>query len=432
MNSNFDLNIKNYTIKELEDLFELPSNYDESIIEIQETKLRQNIITDRSIVALTKNNTLDFINRVKKTLMENLKKNLTPGTNVARLAKNWDNIYNMNKTLESSDVINAGSTNIIKRESTPYGQSSPSEFYQGSINPLNKRILRQNINIDTRFRDNYYTTTASNFHVDLPLRLTEVVSLQLSALEIPNTFYVISQVFGNNFFVLETPGVEPLVVTIPDGNYDYLGLQNYINNFLVSLSPPLPAPPNPYSSIQFIADANTPGGSGPQGGSGKMIVGLTSTATITSFSINFLTDRYGNDDRQTPLPLKLGWLMGFRNGYYENNTTYVSEGIINLLGPRYIYLVVDDFNNSVLDGFYGAFTSSILNKNILARISLQGSVFNYLSKDNFNLISTTRQYFGPVDIQKLQIQLLDEYGRILNLNNMDYSFCLTFQTVYDL
>jgi hypothetical protein len=225
---------------------------------------------------------LDFINRVKKTLIENLKKNLTPGTNVARLAKNWDNIYNMNKTLESSDVINAGSTNIIKRESTPYGQSSPSEFYQGSINPLNKGILRQNINIDTRFRDNYYTTTASNFHVDLPLRLTEVVSLQLSAFEIPNTFYVISQVFGNNFFVLETPGVEPLVVTIPDGNYDYLGLQNYINNFLGGTGVP-----SAYNGIQFIADVNTSGGLGPQGGSGKMIVGLTSTATITSFSINF-------------------------------------------------------------------------------------------------------------------------------------------------
>ena len=48
--------------------------------------------------------------------------------------------------------------------------------------------------------------------------------------------------------------------------------------------------------------------------------------------------------------------------------------------------------------------------------------------DFFSLITTPRQYFGPVDIQKLQIQLLDEYGRILNLNNMDYSFCLTFQT----
>ena len=95
-----------------------------------------------------------------------------------------------------------------------------------------------------------------------------------------------------------------------------------------------------------------------------------------------------------------------------------------------------DFNNSVLDGFYGTFNSSIINKNILARISLQGNAFgnsfNILSKDNFSLITTPRQYFGPVDIQKLQIQLLDEYGRILNLNNMDYSFCLTFQTIYEL
>ena len=425
MNSNFDLNIKNYTIKELEELFELPGNYDESIIEIQETKLRENILSDRSIVVSIKNNTVDFINKVKKTLVDNLNKNMTPNTNVARLAKNWENIYNMNKTLESSDLVKAGSTNIIKRPVTPYGQSSPSEFYEGTINPLNKRILRQNINIDTRFRDNYYTTTASNFHVDLPLRLTQVVSLQLSALELPSTFYVISQVFGNNFLVLETQGVAPLVITIPDGNYDYLGLQNYLNNFLTTLGGG-----NPYSQIQFLADANTPGGTGPQAGSGKMIVG--STSGTLDFSINFLTDRYGNEDRQTPLPLKLGWLMGFRNGLYENNTTYISEGIIDLLGSRYIYLVVDDYNNNVLDGFYGAFTSSVLNKNILARISLNGSVYNYLSKDNFNLISTPRQYFGPVDIQKLQIQLLDEYGRILNLNNMDYSFCLTFQTVYDL
>lgn len=424
MNSNFDLNIKNYTITELEELFELPRNYDESILEIQETKLRQNIMTDRSIISVTKNNTLDFINKVKKTLLENLKTHLTPNTNISKLAKTYSNVYNLDKSLHKSDTIESGSTYIIKQPPTPYGQSSPSEFYQGTINPLNKRILRQNINIDTRFRENYYTSSAANFHVDLPLRLTEVVSLQLSALELPNTFYVISQVFGNNFFVLEISGEEPLVVTIPDGNYDALGLQNYINNFLGGTGVPVA-----YNSIQFLADANT-GSSGGQGGSGKMVVG--STSGTLNFSINFLTDRYGNDDRQTPLPLKLGWLMGFREGYYENNTTYVSEGIINLLGPRYIYLVVDDFNNSVLDGFYGAFTSSILNKNILARISLQGSVFNYLSKDNFPLISTPRQYFGPVDIQKLQIQLLDEYGRILNLNNMDYSFCLTFQTIYDM
>jgi hypothetical protein len=289
---------------------------------------------------------------------------------------------------------------------------------------LFKRILRQNVNIDTRFRSNYYATNASNFNVELPLKISQVVSLQLSALEMPNTFYVISQVFGNNFFVLEISGLTPLIVTIPDGNYDYLSLQEYINNYLQTVGT------GNYQNIRFLSDINTPLGTGPAAGSGRMVAGST-TGTI-AFSLNFVTDRYGNEDRQTPLPLKLGWLMGFREGYYENALTYVSEGIINLLGPRYIYLVVDDFNNNVNDGFYAAFSSSILNKNILARISLQGSVFNLMSKDNFNLITTPRQYFGPVDIQKLQIQLLDEYGRILNLNNMDYSFCLTFQTIYEL
>ena len=410
MNSNFDLNLNNYTIIELEELFELPPNYDETIIEIKETKLRQHIISDKNVISSTKTNTLDFINKVKNKLCENLNKNIN----------NFKNIYNLDKTLDKSNTIDAGSTYIIEKPITPYTQSSPSEFYQGTINPLNKRILKKNINIDTRFRENYYATLASNFHVNLPLKLSKVVSLQLSALELPNTFYVISQIYGNNFFVLEIVNEEPLIVTIPDGNYDYIGIQNYINNFLSTQS-------GNYPNIQFLIDINTGGG---QSGSAKMVVG--STAGTINFSINFVTDRYGNDDKQTPLPLKFGWLIGFRDGYYENNTTYVSEGLINLLGPRYIYLAIDDFNNSVLDGFYGAFNSSIINKNILARISLQGSAFNILSKDNFSLITTPRQYFGPVDIQKLQIQLLDEYGRILNLNNMDYSFCLTFQTIYEL
>ena len=421
MDTNFDLNIDNYTIKELEELLELPNSYDESIIEMKEIKLRENIISDKSILSSTKNMTLDFINDVKKKLKANQKSNLNP---ISKLAKNWENIYNIDKSLQKSDIIDAGNTNIIKREVTPYGQSSPSEFYQGTINPLNKRILRQNINIDTRFRENYYTSSATNFHVDLPLKLSKVVSLQLSALEFPNTLYVISKAYGNNFFVLEVLNAEPLIVTIPDGNYDYLALQEYINNFLSTIAPV------EYNNIQFLSDINTQFGLGPRGGSGKMIVGSKTGDVI--FSINFLTDAYGNKDNQTPLPLKFGWLIGFRNGYYENNTTYISEGIINLIGPKYIYMVVDDFNNNVVDGFYAAFTSSILNKNILARVSLQGTVFDVISKDNFNLITSPRQYFGPVDIQKLQIQLLDEYGRILNLNNMDYSFCLTFQTLYDL
>ena len=427
-NAKFDLSISNYTKSELEQLFDLPSNYDESIVEMQETKLRQNIVSDKSITHSVKNQTLNFISEVKKTLIVNImggggggSQNKNVLNEAASIAKKY---YNFDKGLVKSDVVSSGNTFIIDKPITPYGQSQPSEFYQGAFNPLNKRSLRQNINIDTRFRENYYTTQSTNFHLDLPIRLTQVVSLQLSALEMPTTFYAVSSVFGNNFFVLQIDGLDPLIVTIPDGNYNYLSLQNYINNFLTSQSVVA------YKTIQFLSDINTPSGTG-SGGSGKMVVAY-SAATTTNFTINFQTDRYGNEDRQTPLPLKLGWLMGFREGYYENNIAYVSEGIIDLTGPKYIYLVIDDFNNSVNDGFYGAFTSSVLNKNILARISLQGSVFTTFTQNNLLLVTTSRQYFGPVDIQKIQVQLLDEYGRILNLNNMDYSFCLTFQTLYNL
>ena len=86
----------------------------------------------------------------------------------------------------------------------------------------------------------------------------------------------------------------------------------------------------------------------------------------------------------------------------------------------------------VNNNFYAAFNSSILNKNILARISLQANNFNILQQNNLNLISTPREYFGPINLQTMNVQLLDEYGRIVDLNNMDFSFCLNLTTVYDL
>ena len=104
------------------------------------------------------------------------------------------------------------------------------------------------------------------------------------------------------------------------------------------------------------------------------------------------------------------------------------------MGPsRYIYLVVDDYNNNVNNNFYSAFNSSILNKNILARISLQPVLaFETFAQNNLNIVTTPREYFGPVNIKNINIQLLDEYGRIMDLNFMDFSFCLTLITVYDL
>ena len=44
----------------------------------------------------------------------------------------------------------------------------------------------------------------------------------------------------------------------------------------------------------------------------------------------------------------------------------------------------------------------------------------------------TRIYFGPTDIAKLHIKLYDEFGRIVDMNNCDYSFTLEVEVLYDL
>ena len=49
----------------------------------------------------------------------------------------------------------------------------------------------------------------------------------------------------------------------------------------------------------------------------------------------------------------------------------------------------------------------------------------------YTQLNRSRNYFGPVNISKLHISLLDEYGRILNLNNMDWSMALLFECIYN-
>ena len=75
-----------------------------------------------------------------------------------------------------------------------------------------------------------------------------------------------------------------------------------------------------------------------------------------------------------------------------------------------------------------------LQKNIIARITPNKEIepIKVLFQNDFGLVSPPREYFGPINIQILNIQLLDEYGRIVDLNNMNYNFCLSLITIYDL
>ena len=416
----FDLNLKNYEKKELEEMFELPENYNESILDEKEIKLKEFIFNNNKINQETKLKTMEFIKEAKKKLVTEI------GDVIKGLEKKVTDVYHTNTKLTPSNIIQETGHMVQQRPPTPYLSSYPGVIYPGEINPLKRIVQDQSLNIDTRFRDDYFNTQSTNFHINLPIRFYKIVSMQLSNIELPTSFYTISKQLGNNFFTIKLPDTdESQTINIPSGNYEYQDLMDYINNELFNLG----------SNFQYI-NFSTNIKNGTTSGSGNLVVGINYTTypsgqDLFSYSLDFQADKYGIEDKNTPLPLKFGWLLGFRNGIYINNETYVSEGIIDLQGPKYAFLVVDDYNNNVNNSFYSAFNSSLLNKNILARISIQ-SAGKFSGFSEKNMTFSLRNYYGPVDIQKLQIQLLDEYGRIIDLNNMDFSFCLILQSVYDL
>ena len=409
---NFDLNIENYNRDELIEMFELPSNFDKNIVEIKEAKLKDSIINNKEINKDTQLNTLNFLIKAKNIILNGSKSdNKLKDLAIAA--------YHSNFELKTTSLEDPGEHMLQVRPNVPYITSQPSEFFKGIINPLKKRTIIKNINIDSKFRENYYTSSSTNFNLVLPLTMNDVLQMQLSAIELPTTYYVVSKQYGNNFFNISVNG-SSTVVNIPDGNYNQVTIMSAINNQLALLGAP-------YNAVTFtinLTNATT--------GSGQTLVGFYDISGNTSLELNFQADRFGNDDRGTPLPLKFGWALGFRNGIYTNNLNYVSESVVDITGPKYVFLAIDDYNNNVSNNFYSAFNSSLLNKNILARISLQANTFNVLEQSNSLVTTTPRQYFGPVNIVNMNIQLLDEYGRVVDLNNMDFSFCLNLITVYDL
>ena len=200
---NFDLNINNYTKHELREMFELPIAFDKTTFETKETKIRDNIINNKEINKETQVNTLNFLIKARDILLNDSSSN--QNNDVSNVIEKLESIYNSNFQLKPSTIEYPSEHMVQDRKDKPYLSSYPSQYFPGVINPIKKKTNTLNLNIDSRFRDNYYSTSSSNFMVYLPMQLSDVLSIQLAAIELPITFYTVSKQFGNNFFTLKIP-----------------------------------------------------------------------------------------------------------------------------------------------------------------------------------------------------------------------------------
>jgi len=259
------------------------------------------------------------------------------------------------------------------------------------------------VNIDTKFRDEYNSNVTSDYNITLPERITDVHSISVTNVEIPMTFFNISENLGNNAMK-----VGSTAVVVPDGEYTITTLVAALEAMRTALS----------LAITFTTANN------------KIII----TAVTGTFAIDFGVDSSGGFAKYN-FKSRLGWLMGFRTQTYSisssGTTTMTSEFLADLSGPRYLYLVVDEFTgNGNQKSFISPLPSSVINKNILARIPMNKQFYAFMSVlplSTDDLLSDIRSYTGKVDIQKLNVQLVNENGIPMNLNGADFSFCLQIE-----
>lgn len=439
--SNIDLDIKNYNLQEIEEFFKLKKGYTVSDLEEKAYKIREILLSSDNVKKEFKRDVIVFCTAAKQWLLfskfgeqyvEPLSKNENrgpidkdnyqlPPTTVPK----YNNLNPTNIPIALTNEIANKNSEVIYQDGKPFIYTDSSEFFKGTLNPLNTRIINKTLSIDTKYRQNFDTTKSSDFSIQLPSKINKVVSMQLSNIEFPMCFYNVSENYGNNylFIYLNTKPPEnkeyTKTIIVPDGIYSAIALVSKIN----ALFAPNGEDVNDlFSFISLSIDIDADGN-----GTGKTFI-VANNQTINMIGFDFTRNKQGIPE-QIDYKTKIGWNLGFIKKKYFGKTQYTSETVTDVKTIKYIYLAVDDYQKSVNNLFLEPFNNSTINENILARISLSSEDFTVLME---NLITEPRKYFGPVDLQRLKIQLFDDHGRILDMNNCDYSFVINLKLLYDI
>ena len=449
MEPSFDLDINNYTTDDLMRFFKLEDNYSLEDLNIKEEKLATSILSvdNQKYNSKMKFDIINFI-KLAKDLLISFKHDMETNNEIK---KNIAKFVNKDKDLNVGKIINPLSEhqalqyNIIPKE---------------SINGYNYDVTTSIYVFNTFGRNDFYISTASNSTYDLPVKWKNVISIQLSSATIPNVMYAFNYEEGTDQIYIEEDNTGFAgIVTIPAGNYSPFSL----SVGPISLIPEASFP-------EALTDAiNNQLGTGTRFTvtidiSNRKTTITNSTHTFSMFTLN--KDTYNDPNGVTKNPTQasclnpfsnrinidygvnppdkktippdiyastMGYLMGYREIVYSGLKSYTSESIFANIYANYLYFCLDDYTGSQpLTNTYGIADSSILKENILGVIPLNSNLFSTTFDNNSNFIYKKREYFGPVDISRITIKLLNQRGNIVNLHESNFNFSIQVKTIYNL
>ena len=458
-----DIDITNYTYPEMLDVFGIGREFKASVIEQMDDKLRkirEKLPVEYYLFYLKVRRIIWMVHQlfIKNVIQDEL--------NLRHIEHYVENIkaiqsfetMNVHELFNKLGVPAAGSTNDVDdggRQGQQQGQQQQQQgqtrqmdveheesstgrpitnkmidphllinSYSYPVAPTNlnsiKRVTQlKNLCFNSCFRHDYYKTSACNFQYTIPSELKHVVSMRLASVELPNTWYLFSTRNKSNYFQLtiynpSSESTTTTMITVPDGSPDIDTIATYLNTTYFYNS----GKTDDLSLFIFSINEST----------------FKTTLSFYSESGNVTGIVYSLcfvDDLNANIMTTFGWIMGFRLANYVNIMTAItSEGMFDAAGDRYIYVAINDYqkNNNALNMV--CFDNSVMEEDIIGKIPVTTGKLSIIITENNSLIKT-RKYNGPVNIRNLHIRLLDKFGEVLDLNNMDFSFTLEFEILYE-
>jgi hypothetical protein len=446
--NNFDFDINNYSINELQKFFGLNDKFEYN--DIIEKHKNISAIIEKSVDynSTYKKNINEFLEKAKLNLIKSIVKTSQQEENFIEDSYELLNTNQREKIVNQTSTTYSGGRYTMNKETITFNEVINKDKYLNPLEAYNTNIMRSDLNnikrktifttimLNSLYREDYDKTISTDFTIFLPYYFKNVFSIRLSSLQLPNVIYCISKYNKNNSFYIEEENTAlGGWVVLPDGNYTPSNFTTVLEN-----------------AINMTL--------GSEGRFKVEIDELTFKLTIsniknvfwmdftkgydvnnkmdTSFDMNteYKTIRCMDVD-VTELYKRLGWIMGYRQSVYVNHKSYTTEGLYNGNFTNYLYFTMNDYNKSQSQNIVGMFSKSIIIDNILAMIPINQNTaypttnFNFCFNNGSDYIEKKREYFGPVNIQKLKFQLLNQFGELLFLNNMDFSFSLELELAYD-
>ncbi len=367
--------------------------------------------------------------------------------------------------LQSENQLLAGDHAVINEKIIPTVNTFEYKYPVGTLNPVEKRSYTKLVSVDSLFRKNYTSTFSNDFTWEFHEPINNVVKMRLASFELPVLWYDISEYNKNNTFTIKTYnsvlyGNKTHTITIPTGNYNNEELQTEINNILIEQ----------HQGLQYLMvniDAKT-----KKTEFRIRNMNLDSNATHSS-NIAYIYDTSSNEYspdfyyeiiffeklkgvKEEELLRKfnktLGWFMGFRKYNYtgkktntkqflsitSNGSSYENyEGVITSEGSfgesknHYIFISINDFNNNCINEAISSNIGSVfVGNNLLGRLAVNVPNYDLMVSDKSDQVFKMREYLGPVTISKINIQLLNKFGDLIDIQNNNFSLAIEFTILY--